>query len=785
VTGALSPDVRRRAPGLPGRLEWGLLAAGGAASALLQALPPDGLLPDGHQFHGTLAAIPLVLAALAVIARRTEAAGGRRLRPRPILVEAVVLALLVTAILAHRGLGLSAAGPALAAGLFALLGVHAIGQTVALRPLLGTGSGNRQGRASGAPSILFFVLPLTVYCALVPWAAANRQPDGDEPYYLLLAHSAAYDQDVDLANNYENGDWRYFMDRPIEPQPGDPRGPNGEIYSRHDAPLPVLVALPYRLGGRRGVLAAMSVFAAALAWAGLRLAGRFAPGRPGAALLAYGALAFTPPLLLYAHQVWVEVPAALAVAVAYERSLARPSEGRTADRFGLRRWLPLAAALVALPLLKLRFALIAAPLALVALLRSAMDGKRRRWAVIGAVALLVTALGVVLAINQARFGNALKIHTWQELDLPDFPVTSYAEGFLGLFWDAAFGLFFFAPLWLLVLPALILVGARSRRLVAEVALIALPYLVIMAPRAEWYGGWSPPFRYGVVLLPLLCALLAPLLAERHRPGARALLAALGLATAGLALVWLALPGWTYDLADGRTRLLDALSASTAADAARFFPSYVRPRLASWIWPPASALLVTLLWWRPRWRGTLARSLPRRRTPAAAGAVLLLAGLALLPLAARTVPTRVVDLEDPWLDHRGGHLQPEPWVVARSHYRGGWVIRPYEEVRVPLVPGGDRLEIVLDIHLGRNNPDPLSLAVGAGDQHLADWTPERDGWSRVTLGPFDWPAGETPAGGEAGGAPSPGSVPLVLRAVGPPRAGRQNGFLVDRVELRWE
>lgn len=770
-------------------------AVGGMVDTLL------GGVGDGDPFRWTLALLPLVVLALAAIARACRRRGGRRLPPRLVLGETIVLVLLVTVILGHRSLGISVASPALAAGLFALLGVHVTAQIVALRPLLGT------GRAK--PSVLFFALPLVVYCAVLPWAAENRQPDGDEPYYLLLAHSIAYDLDVDLANNYAAADWREFMDREIAPQPGDPRGPDGQVYSRHNAFFPAVLALPYRLGGRPGVLVALSAIAAALAWVGLRLALRTVPGRPGGALLAYGVLAFSPPLLLYSHQVWVEVPAALAVAVAFERLLAVRS-GRVAPSRPAY-WLPFAASVAVLPFLKMRFALVAGPLVLLSWWRS---GRSRR-AVAVLVGSLAVALGAVLVINQVRFGNPLKIHAWQELDLAAFSPASYAEGFFGLFWDDAFGLFSFAPIWMLVIPAAVLAvrpgrlarllgrpasvdgtdtaedtteGAERRScsiLAGEIALLSLPYLALTAPRAEWYGGWSPPFRYGVVLLPLLAAVLAPVLATRRRPGARALFVALGLATAALTLLWMALPGWTYDFADGRSRLLDALSASLGADAARFFPSYVRPRLASWLWPPLSALAVGLLWWLPR--GRAGRT---GKAAGATGATLLVLALAVLPWAARHLPTHVVELEDPWVVHDGGHLHPEPWTVARSNYRSGWVIRPFEEVRVPLVPGGSTMTLSIELELGRNNPDPLTLEVAAGSRVLARWT-ATDGETppdRLELGPFDWPPVTEGDGtpGEPGEPAAAGDGDLlVLRAVGPARAGRQNGFLLDRMEIRWQ
>lgn len=743
--------------------EVALVAAGALASWLLYRVwPPQAAGP----LAGTLAIAPLVAGLFAAVAHAGRRLGGRRIPPSWIACELVALVVLGAGALASRGLDLAAAAPALAAGFAALALLHTAAQLVALRPLLGR-------RLPERPSVLFFLLPFALYLALLPWAAERRAPDGDEPYYLLLTHSLVYDGDVELANDYAGGHWRYFMDRPIAPQPGDPVGAGGEIYSRHDALLPALLAVPYRLGGRGGVLAAMCALAALLAWLTLRLAARYDPDEPGGALLAYALLALAPPLLVYAHQVWVEVPAAVAAAFALERALALGDRRREEERgASWPIWLALALGLAALPWLKIRFALVALPIAWIAVRRGRTGrlGRRGAAGAAGAMVLVVAALGALLAFNQVRYGNPLKIHAWSEL-LAVSP-GRYLAGLTGLFWDAAFGLFSAAPIWLLLAPAVALAVARRTPAVGHLALVAMPYLLFAAPRAEWYGGWSPPFRYGVVFLPLLAVVLAPLLAARRRPGAHAVFATLAALTAALALIWVAAPGLTFDFAHGRTRLLDALSTGVGADVARLFPSYVRPRLASWLWPPLSALLVTLLWWWPR------RS-PRAGAPAFAGAgraagpalgvTLLLLGVAAVPALAALAPTRIVELEDPWLLRRGGHVHPERWVVARGRFRGGWVLRPGEAIEIPVHPGGEILSIALDAQLGRNNPDPLTLELRAGDRRLARWSPADTGrWQHPELGPFDWPRGE----------------PLVLAAVGPQRSGRQNGLLLDRVELRW-
>jgi hypothetical protein len=730
-------------------LAWtGALLAGGVAVAALVSwwLP----LPADDPFRGTLVVLPLVLAALREIHRWGARLGGRTLGARTTAGELGALTALVLAVLARPHLSIAGMDEVLAAGLLLVLGCRVARQTLALRPLLG---GDRLPRR---PSILFFLLPFVVYIALLPWSARHRQPDGDEPFYLLITHSLAYDLDADLTNNYAQGDWRHFMDRPIEPQPGDPVGANGERYSRHNELLPMVLAPAYRLAGKTGALAMMALLTAALAWMTPRLARHYVPELPGETLAAWALVAFAPPLLLYSYQVWVEVPAALLAAVAIDRIFSIDG-GR---RWGAKEWLGLGLPVLLLPLLKIRLILISGPLLVLGWWHA---GRPRRPLLILA-GLLAGLAGGMLLYNQILYSNPLKIHTWQEVDPASYGLASYLKGMSGLFFDAAFGLFGCAPLWLILLPALLLLAARRSRLLAHMAVLSLPYLLVVVPRIEWYGGWSPPFRYALIAMPLLGVALVPLLAGiGNRPGARALLGGLAALTLALTLVWVAVPGWTYNFADGRTYALDALSGRLGLDAARFFPSSIHPRAATWAWPLLSIPLVSLLWWLP------GRS--RRPTGAAtlAGVALVLAAAALLPAAAARVPSRIIELEDPQVRKSGGHLYPDRWVIERARYRGGWVLRVGERLEAPVVPGGKRLKLRLITELIRNQPVPFTLDVKEGDRLLASWTPGRERvWEAVDVGPVDWKAGE----------------PLVLAARGPAPSGALNGVILDKVELEW-
>jgi hypothetical protein len=727
-----------------------VLAAAAAASAILAWKGP---LPADDPFRGTLAVLPLILAALHEIQRWTARLGGKRLAAPGTAAELAALTLLVLLALGRPHVTLARGAEVLACGLLLVLACRVARQLLALRPLLGE-------RLPRRPSALFFFLPLAVYLAILPWSAAHRQPDGDEPYYLLVTHSLAYDFDADLTDNYARRDWRHFIDRPIAPQPGDPVGPRGERYSRHNELLPMALVPAYRLGGKTGALATMAVLTALLAWMTLRLARHYVPEHPGEALAAYAVTGLAPPLLLYSYQVWVEVPAALLAAAALDRILSLDGQ----RSWGRKEWLGLGVPVLLLPVLKLRFILIAAPL----LVMGWWHAGRPRRPVIILGALLGAVAGGMLLYNQIVYSNPLKIHTWQEVDPHRYSPASYLRGFLGLFYDGAFGLFGSAPVWLLLLPALLLLAARRSRILLHLAALSLLYLVIVSPRVEWYGGWSPPFRYALIALPLLGVALAPLLARRcERPGAWALLAGLGALTLVLTLVWVAVPGWTYNFADGRTYALDFLSGRLGLDLARFFPSAIRPRAATWLWPLLSLAAVPLLWWLPRRRGP--RGEPPGPAAALAGIALLLGSAALLLAAASRLPTHRIELEDAHVWKSGGHPHPDRWVVERTRHRGGWVLRVGEQLKAPVVPGGKRVKLILHAEHIRNQPVPFTLDVRQGDRVLASWHPGRERvWERIEVGPVAWRAGE----------------PLVLAAHGSHPPGALNGAILDFVELEW-
>lgn len=158
-----------------------------------------------------------------------------------------------------------------------------------------------------------------------------------------------------------------------------------------------------------------------------------------------------------------------------------------------------------------------------------------------------------------------------------------------------------------------------------------------------------------------------------------------------------------------------------------------------------------------------------------GLAAAIAAAAALPLAARALPTRWIEIEDPQVARSGGHLYPDRWIIERTRYHGGWVLREGESLTAPVVAGGERAHLAIDAFFVRHHPGPLVLTVRAGNQVLATLRLARARqWQRHELGEVAWPAGAAltiealPAAGAA--LEQPGVQP--------------NGAVLDRVEIAW-
>jgi len=485
----------------------------------------------------------------------------------------------------------------------------------------------------------FALAAALIYAIIIPTQFRSAL-DGDEPFYLLVTESIVHDHDLDLANQYRDIA-KSDVGRPdLLPQLGDPVGPHGEQYSRHEPFLPLLMVPGYVLFGVQGAIATIALFGVLLVRSLVRWLED--EGISDATIRALMPLiVFGPPVVFYAVRIWPEVPAAFCFVEALRG--VRQQRGQ--------RWVP---ALFALVMLKLRFVLIG-----VMLVPFILRGRDRSRALVAGCALAI--LGLPLLVVWLVSGSATNVHTWREL-IPVAPMP-YVKGLFGLILDGATGIAFQAPLFLLGIFAL----ARWRSMPEGFrvgAIASLLYVVTLLPRSEWHGGWSPPLRYIVVFIPLL-ALGAAALYEQSR-AVRAWLAPIAVWTIGITAHGIAEPWRLFHIANGENTVGEWLSAMFHSDFSRLFPSYIRPNFAAIV--AAGVFGVVLVVCR-----TGALACPDRRGRLSCTSLLCAVLLALFFHFGR-LPGDRVEFEDAHVVHNGGELYPYEYQVARFIYRGGWLMK---------------------------------------------------------------------------------------------------------------
>jgi len=367
----------------------------------------------------------------------------------------------------------------------------------------------RLGSVLLQPAWAIFSLSLVLTMLPVQWVDATWVPQGDEPHYLLAAHSLAVDGDLDVGNNYAQRDFASFYPGPLA---GHVRtGVDGRSYLSHDIGLPILIAPAYALGGRGGVTIFLAAIAALVAVNVYLLAYQVAGNRK-AATATWLALMAAPLLSVYAYLVYPEMIAALLVIWTARQLIPHPSRiTHHASRFTLYAapiTVGVTLAICVLPWLSARFIPIAVFLALWAVWHWRHD--RRRVAIAIGVP-LASLIGYVVAnawMNGGGPGLADFNGGQVARGLQGFTLERVARGLAGWWLDQQRGVLVYSPVYVI---ALIGLPALWRRMRWAGLAVLTPLLVAYTSTVAWGGfwvGWELSARYLVVGLPLLAAPMA-------------------------------------------------------------------------------------------------------------------------------------------------------------------------------------------------------------------------------------------------------------------------------------
>jgi hypothetical protein len=562
----------------------------------------------------------------------------------------------------------------------------------------------RRARPPVVPTWALALVAFVAYAALGTRVPGAARAQGDEPQYLLMAHSLVHDRDLDLANQFAERQYAPFYGGDLDAH-ASAASPPGSIYSTHAPGLPALVAPAYALGGYRGVVVFLSMLVA-VAMALLRdVVAEHTDG--WTALAAWAVAALTPLVPVFALAIYPETVALAALALLLR--LGRGAPGPTAA---------VAGGLVAGAMVWLhpKFIVLGAAALLPLLLR--LRGSRDR--VLAAAAFALAATPFVLFLDATYGSPSLSAGFGR----PALSLRALPRGAAGLVFDRQRGLLAVAPVW-----ALAAFGAaaawRARRLDTTllVAIAAVP-IAIGGAFQDWGGGASPPARY---LVPALVP-LTPLLAEglRRRRDLGAALAGVGF---GILLVAAGNPRVLRTSTPAQSHLLRDLSP---VDLNALAPTFLGPDQRAPLLLSATAIAALALAWRFRGRGALAGALAYLLVATAARTQPLLDDAAAARLALATWdrgnalgPTGALDVS--------GLAVPLELVGGPQAVAAGAVRR---SPRIDVPPGSYRLAVETSAAAG-TGPATMRLLVGAGPLTFAE--AEVTAGAATTL-PLDLPTG---------------------------------------------
>ncbi|NOR16068.1 MAG: hypothetical protein GQ544_10200 [Candidatus Aminicenantes bacterium] len=353
---------------------------------------------------------------------------------------------------------------------------------------------------------------------------------GDEPYYLLTSHSLYHDQDINVANNYDDRDFTHFYPEEYYPRIKLPayarvgRKGAGYIYNVNQPGVSAIVLPQYALSHffsgrvRIFVLKSCLAFWAALLGLQLFLLSREIWDREKLSLGLWALYAFTSPILFYAIHVYPEVPIALfSVFIFRKVRHAAPPSASACFLCGLL--------LASFPWFGLKYNMIFWPLLLVSLYYLVKEHKLRTKIFLFLVPPFLS-MALFYVYVHALYGTFNPIAIYEGVLTPaalqnfrdvvwNTPVMLRFDSLLDYFLDQRDGLLRYSPIYFFSLLGAVEVFRRSKRDFLIFLFLVGPYLFNYAFFAHRQGS-SPQGRVLTCISWILALLIGYFLVHNRK-----------------------------------------------------------------------------------------------------------------------------------------------------------------------------------------------------------------------------------------------------------------------------
>ncbi|MEM7141199.1 MAG: hypothetical protein AAF548_09220 [Actinomycetota bacterium] len=352
----------------------------------------------------------------------------------------------------------------------------------------------------------------------------------DEPQYLLTAMSLGDDFDLDISDELEAEAYRDFHEVRLNQQTID-LNESGQRISPHDPLLPLILAIPMKIGGWQGAKVMLALIVGLTSASTLWFAIRRLAVPDTTATWVVGAFFTAPPLTSYGSQIFPAGPAALAVVVG-AIAVTSPKPSRRTDALAL-------ASIVALPWLSVKYGLLVAVLTAALAWQHRED--RRRLLRLGGI---LAAMGVIyLLFHREVYGGWTVYASGDHFVNGEFDVVGNDPNYfgrsrrlIGLLIDRGFGIAAWTPAFIVMPVAVVAVARRTRQSVVPLALIAAGWATATWVALTMHGWWWPG-RQITPILPLVAVAIAAWVGPSLRRRAAVVAATLLGTITWLVLAW--------------------------------------------------------------------------------------------------------------------------------------------------------------------------------------------------------------------------------------------------------
>jgi hypothetical protein len=372
-------------------------------------------------------------------------------------------------------------------------------------PFLGATSKWIFSRSSRTLAWVLFLLLLSIYALLILQNDRVRRLVGDEPHYLMIMESLRRHQTADLRQLVESDAALPHGIRIVNLHTSGQSRP-GTLYEVHNVGTAIVMLPAFVVFGYKGAIGMFAVFTAFLI-SNLYLLCEDVTRQRWLSWSVALMVGLSAPFFFYFRFIYPEIPATACALFAFR--IMR----KTAPSAFLVLMAGVAAA--AMPWFHAKFTVIAATLMLLHLWLHRGAWKR---VAMFAFPFIPSALLLMMFFYRA-YGSWLPNAQYGG----DYETINsfFFRGSLGLLMDPDNGLIPFAPVYMLMIPGMVLLWSHNRQYALQSLLITVPSFIIVSSHWMWWGGPCPPARFIIPFIPFwVPGMVAAMRTAYHQPALR-------------------------------------------------------------------------------------------------------------------------------------------------------------------------------------------------------------------------------------------------------------------------